>query len=121
VLFSGDAAMLEFLVGHVSEALVTLDPRDALLTGFREFASQFKRDRREHVLRRSVLDQNPRLRGRQLLKQERWGESLVSLLEDRGVDLLPARVAVGEAALVLSISYDTWSRGHVVDRNRSRV
>ena len=111
VLFSGDAAMEEFLVDAVTDALARMQPRAAVIAGVRALAAGFEADRSEHQLRVEVLEQNARLRGRQLVKQERWCASLVDVLEEHGADPLEARVAVGRAALVFSISYDAWSHG----------
>jgi AcrR family transcriptional regulator len=115
VLFSSDEAMSSLLVSSINASIEALDPEEAVMTAMLELAATFEGDRPEHQLRARVLEQSPKLLGRQLLKQDRWARTAVDALVEYDIDDTSARMVVGRAALVFSTAYRAWVDGRPGD------
>jgi AcrR family transcriptional regulator len=83
----------------------------AASAGMRALAADFDGDRDAHRRRASILAQMPGLQGRQLLKQERWVNSVRATLEADGVDAADAAAAVELAAAAMRLAYAAWLHG----------
>lgn len=118
VLFFRDAAMELLLVEQLDEQLDNcVQPFDAALAAFRTLARTFENERAALAARQTLLRDNPRLLGRQLVKQEGWKASMVALLAEQGVPHDMAVLSVARAAAVMQLAFDDWTNG----RGRSLV
>lgn len=113
VLFDEDQSMQETLVEaavahldqHRGEPGVGLAAARAATAAL---ARSFDGDRDRHRARWSVLADVPALRGRQLVKQERWSQELRRALDERGVPAADAAVAVEISSAALRLAYSQW-------------
>jgi len=113
VLFDEDEVMLAVLVGAVrgrraSGGVGAGCGLAAARAAMRELARSFEGERDRHRARWRVLEQVPALRGRQLLKQERWARALRDELVAADVPAGEAAIAVEVAAGALRLAYAEW-------------
>lgn len=118
VLFDEDASMQQVLLDGAQTYLRRHGPRNGLAAAraaTAALARSFEAERERHRARRQVLADVPALQGRQLVKQERWGEALRDTLAQNGVPPVDASVAVAVAVAALQLAYSEW-----LTANRSR-
>lgn len=111
VLFDEDAAMQQTLVTAAAAHTHVSGPDRGLAAAraaTAALAASFEKERNRHRARWQVLADVPALQGRQLVKQERWGDALRAVLIDNGVTLEDASVAVEVAAAALRLAYTQW-------------
>jgi AcrR family transcriptional regulator len=108
VLFSGASFLQELLVDSVVAAPESVSPIEAIATAL-EQAGAFMQERREHSLRRqAVINANPLLQERELIKLARLASALAETLRGRGVPE-PAASLTAEAGLaVFKVAFETW-------------
>jgi AcrR family transcriptional regulator len=116
VLFDEDASMQKILVDAAGAYLRDHRPYpDAGLEAARAataaLARSFEKERARHRARWQVLAHVPSLQGRQLVKQERWGMELRTVLIDGGIAPPDASVAVEVASAALRLAYAEWLTG----------
>lgn len=118
VLFFRDAAMELLLIEHLDEALGNgEEPLNAALAAFRALARTFEDERAALAARQALLHDNPRLLGRQLVKQEGWKAAMVARTTEQGTPRDAAVLAVARAGAVMQLAFDDWVNG----RGRSLV
>lgn len=118
VLFFRDAAMELLLVECLDKALDSgCIPVEAVLESFRALARTFEAERDSLAIRQALLRDNPRLLGRQLVKQEGWKTAMSSRIIARGIKRDEAVLAVAKTAAVMQLAFDDW----VLGRGRSLV
>jgi AcrR family transcriptional regulator len=116
VLFDEDASMQMILVDAAGAYLrehgtcsdVGLEAARAATAAL---ARSFEKERVKHRARWQVLSHVPSLQGRQLVKQERWGTELRTVLVDNGIPPPDAAVAVEVASAALRLAYAEWLTG----------
>ena len=108
VLFAGAGALQELLVTAVAGAPDAVAPLEAVAAAL-EAAGALLQERREYSRRRqSVIDANPALQERELIKLAALASALADALRRRGVTG-PAASLTGEAGIaVFKIAFERW-------------
>lgn len=111
VLFGGSGALQELLVNAVADAPAAAAPIHAV-AGALEAAGDLLQQRREYSRQRqSVIDANPELQERELLKLASLASALAEALRRRGV-AEPAASLTAEAGIaVFKVAFDRWVNG----------
>ena len=111
VLFAGAAALQELLVGAVASAPDSVAPIEAVAAAL-EAAGALLQERREYSRQRqAVIDANPGLQERELIKLASLASALAGALRQRGV-ADPAASLTGEAGIaVFKIAFERWVSG----------
>jgi AcrR family transcriptional regulator len=107
VLFAGSQAFQEALVAAVAAAPEELAPLDVAALGL-EGPGALLTDRDRSRQRQSIIDANPDLQERELIKMASLSEALADTLRRRGIDepaaSLTAEVAIG----VFRVAFERW-------------
>ncbi|MEZ0049448.1 AcrR family transcriptional regulator [Mycobacterium sp. MAA66] len=107
VLFGGNQ-LGEAMAAAVDEAPASTTPLDAVAVAL-ESASDFFTDRRTHArLRQSVIDANPSLQERELIKLASLGAGLGSALRRRGVDEPAASLVAETGVAIFKVAFERW-------------
>ena len=108
VLFGGAGFLQDLLVESVSKADPSVAPIEAIATAL-EQAGALMQERREHSLQRqAVINANPMLRERELIKLASLAAALAEALRERGV-ADPAASLTAEAGIaVFRVAFETW-------------
>jgi AcrR family transcriptional regulator len=111
VLFSGSEQLLEVFVNCVANAPDSLSPLDVVGEAL-QAAGAFFTDRIEHSrTRQAVIDANPSLHERELIKLASLSAAMAGALRDRGVGD-PAAALTAEAGIaVFKVAFDIWVKG----------
>jgi AcrR family transcriptional regulator len=108
VLFGGAAFLQEALVDSVAAAPESVAPIDAI-TAALEQAGAFMQERREHSqLRQAVINANPMLQERELIKLASLAAALAETLRGRGVDEPAASLTAEAGIAVFKVAFETW-------------
>jgi AcrR family transcriptional regulator len=108
-LFAGSSELQRRMVDAVTAAPPTTDPARLVAVALNALASRFPGDRRAHARRRqAVLDSEPALRERELLKLGALAEALSSALKDHGVEPMKADIAAESAIAVFHVGFAHW-------------
>ncbi|MCU1398115.1 MAG: regulatory protein TetR [Acidimicrobiales bacterium] len=117
VLFSGAAALQDLLVGAITDAPRSATPLEAAAMALRAAGELFEQGRAGSVQRQRVIDANPELQEREVIKLAGLAAALAEALRRRGVKD-PAASLTGEAAIaVFRIAFERW----VAESNRKRL
>ena len=108
VLFSGGAALQDYLGRSLELQPSSASPWDAVIDALRRSGDLVAVDRELSRLRRGVIDQNAELREREVLKSAQLEAFLLDSLLGRGVELPGARVIARLASLVYERAFDAW-------------
>jgi AcrR family transcriptional regulator len=108
VLFSGAAALQEFLVTLVAEAPDSAAPIDAVASALEAPAGFFQERREFSTLRQAVIDANPDLRQRELIKLATLASAIADQLRRRGVSDQAASLAADAGIAVFKTSFERW-------------
>jgi len=107
VLFRGDELAL-LVVDALKSTPADLSPLDAVALALESTASFFD-DRRPHSKKRqSVIDANPALRERELIKLASMAESVAHALRDRGVSDPAAGLSAEAGIAVFKVAFERW-------------
>ncbi|KOX27511.1 TetR family transcriptional regulator [Saccharothrix sp. NRRL B-16348] len=108
VLFDGSQALEQAASTAILAAPASSGPLDAALAGVIA-AGGLLEDRREHAVRRNLLvEANPGLRERELLKLTALVDATAEALRTRGVDDLIAALAAHSAVTVFQLAFTRW-------------
>lgn len=109
VLFDGGHALEHAMVDALDDAPAELSPLDAVGTAIRAAATAFFTDRLPWSRRRqAVIDANPELQERELLKMATLTDALTTRLLARGVSPVDARLAAEAGVAVFKVSFAEW-------------
>jgi AcrR family transcriptional regulator len=108
VLFGGARFLQDLLVESVGAAPDSVAPIDAIAAAL-EQAGAFMQERRAHSLQRqAVINANPLLQERELIKMATLGSAIADTLRKRGV-AEPAASLTAEAGIaVFRVAFETW-------------
>ena len=111
VLFRGSGELQALIVDAVEAAPSSATPIEAITVGLAAAGEMFDAPRRPYSLRRqSVIDANPELQERELVKLNSLAAALADALRRRGVHD-PAAGLTAEAGLaVFRVAFDHWAR-----------
>jgi AcrR family transcriptional regulator len=111
VLFWGQGALRELVVGSVASAPDTAAPIDAVAAAL-EAAGGALQERREHARRRqTVISVNPELQERELIKLASLAAAIAGALRLRGVPDLAASLTAEAGIAVFKIAFEHWVNG----------
>lgn len=108
VLFDRENGLQAAAVAALAAAPDDADPMSALAAAL-DAACAFLADRRDHARRRQgVIDANPALQERELLKMSLLAAALTAGLRERGVAPVPAGVAAEAVVGAFKIAFARW-------------
>ena len=108
VLFAGAGALQELLVTAVAGAPDAVAPLEAVAAAL-EAAGALLQERREYSRRRqSVIDANPALQERELIKLAALASALAGALRRRGVTGPAASLTAEAGIAVFKIAFERW-------------
>ncbi|MCC8249223.1 TetR family transcriptional regulator [Saccharothrix luteola] len=108
VLFDGSHVMEEAATTAILAAPPATEPLDAALAGVIT-AGGLLEDRRDHAVRRSrLIEANPSLRERELLKLAALVDATAEALRGRGVTNVIAALAAHSAVTVFQVAFTRW-------------
>ncbi|WP_028645836.1 TetR family transcriptional regulator [Nocardioides sp. URHA0020] len=108
VLFGGAGFLQDLLVDSVTATPASVAPIDAIATAL-EHAGTFLQERRAHSLQRqAVIEANPLLQERELIKLARLASALAEALRGRGVTEPTASLTAEAGLAVFRVAFETW-------------
>ncbi len=111
VLFRGSEELQRLIVGGVDDAPASATPIEAIANGLRAADAIFDAERRPHSLkRRSVIEANPELQERELIKLATLAAVLADALRRRGVEDSAARLTADAGIAVFRFAFERWQR-----------
>lgn len=111
VLFAGSSSLRDILVNAVSEAPASTTPIDAII-GALEAAGTLMQERRDHSQQRqAVINANPELQERELVKLATLASAIAEALTQRGVPALTASVTAEAGIAVFKVAFEAWISG----------
>ncbi|MFI1912998.1 TetR family transcriptional regulator [Nocardia sp. NPDC020380] len=111
VLFGGTQPLRELLVNGVAAAPEGTAPLAAVLAALEHAADELFEPRRALALQRQlVIDANPGLQERELVKSASLGVALAEALRERGVPETVAELAGQVGIAVLHTAFGRWTR-----------
>jgi AcrR family transcriptional regulator len=112
VLFDNSGTMQRTAYDAILAAPADVSPLDAALAGIVAAAGLLD-DRRDHAVRRSrIINANPSLRERELLKLAAMGDATADALRQRGVAEPAASLAAHSAVTVFQVAFAHWVSVH---------
>jgi AcrR family transcriptional regulator len=109
VLFAGSEELQRRMVEAVLAAPPTADPARLVAVALETLASIFTAERRAYSRgRQAVLDSEPALRERELLKLAALKQALSTALVEHGVEQVKAAVAAESAVGVFHVGFAHW-------------
>ena len=108
VLFGGSTTLQEVLVHAVAEAPASAAPIEVVVAALEAVGGLFE-ERRDHSRRRqSIIDANPVLQERELIKLATLATTLAGALRERGV-AEPAASLTGQTGIaVFRVAFERW-------------
>ena len=117
VLFRGSEELQKLIVDAVEAAPASATPIEAIAVGLQAAGVIFDAKRRPHSLQRqSVIDANPELQERELIKLASLAAALAAALRRRGVQDPAAGLAAEAGIAVFRVAFEHWLRDDS-DRN----
>jgi AcrR family transcriptional regulator len=111
VLFRGSGELQALIVDAVDAAPPSATPIEAITAGLAAAGSVFDANRRPYSLRRqAVIDANPELRERELIKLASLAAALADALRRRGVQDPAAELTAETGVAVFRVAFDHWIR-----------
>jgi AcrR family transcriptional regulator len=108
VLFGGAAVLDDLLIRAVTDAPAMLTPIDAAGAGL-EVAGALLQERRAFAQRRqAIIDANPDLQERELIKLAKLAEALAGALRLRGTADIAASLAAEAGIAAFRIAFQRW-------------
>lgn len=109
ILFRGQDAYRGMFADAIAGAPAAAGPMEAIDAALTAFAAGFTDDRREFVAKRqAVIDANPELKERDLLKAAALTTAMSDALVARGVKPPVANLAANFGALALADAFQCW-------------
>jgi AcrR family transcriptional regulator len=110
VLFGGGSLLEELIVSAVADAPASLAPIDAAIAGLEAAGREvFVPERREFSRQRQrIIDANPELQERELIKLASLAAAIAGTLRRRGVDDPSAGLTAEIAVAVFKTAFERW-------------
>jgi AcrR family transcriptional regulator len=108
VLFYGQDALQEIIVGAIAAAPESLVPIDAVAVGLEATGALFDERREFARQRQAIITANAELRERELIKLAHLGAASASALRKRGVAEPAASLAAEAGIAVFRIAFERW-------------
>jgi AcrR family transcriptional regulator len=111
VLFRGSEELQKLIVDAVEAAPASATPIEAIAVGLQAAGAIFDAERRPHSLKRqSVIDANPELHERELIKLASLAAALADALRRRGVQDPAAGLTADAGIAVFRVAFEHWLR-----------
>ena len=110
VLFGGSAQLQELMVAALRDAPPAASAIEAVAAGVAAAASLLT-DREFSQQRQRLIDSNPVLHERELIKMARLGAAFAATLRERGVPEPVASVAAETGIAVFRVAFERWVKG----------
>jgi AcrR family transcriptional regulator len=111
VLFSGSGELQKLMVDAVDAAPPSATPLEAITTGLEAPGAIFDARRRPYSLQRqAVIDANPELQERELVKLASLAAALADALRRRGVQDPAAGLTAEAGVAVFRVAFERWVR-----------
>jgi AcrR family transcriptional regulator len=108
VLFGGQEALIEWVTTHIAAAPDSASPIDIAGDALRSVGKMFK-GRHDHARRRqAVIDANPGLQERELIKLALLSSVVADGLASRGVPAPAAKLTAETAVAVFKVAFERW-------------
>jgi len=108
VLFWGQGALQELLVSTVASAPASAAPIDAVAAAL-EAAGASLQERHEHARQRqAIINANPELRERELIKLATLASAIAEALRHRGVSNPAASLTAEAGIAVFKVAFERW-------------
>ena len=108
VLFWGQGALQELLVSTVGSAPASAAPIDAVAAAL-EAAGASLQERHEHARQRqAIINANPELRERELIKLATLASAIAAALRQRGVSDPAASLTAEAGIAVFKVAFERW-------------
>jgi AcrR family transcriptional regulator len=108
VLFWGQSALTELVTTQIADAQDSASPIDVVGAALKATGEMFK-NRREHARRRqAVIDANPGLQERELIKLASLAVAMAEELGRRGVGEPAAKLTAETGVAVFKVAFDRW-------------
>jgi AcrR family transcriptional regulator len=108
VLFWGQGALQELLVSTVASAPASAAPIDAVAAAL-EAAGASLQERHEHARQRqAIINANPELRERELIKLATLASAIAEALRHRGVSHPAASLTAEAGIAVFKVAFERW-------------
>jgi AcrR family transcriptional regulator len=109
VLFWGAAALQEFLVSNVDSSPASLPPLDAIAAALCAAADDVFEEQRDGARQRqAIIDANPELQERELVKLASLASALAGALRRRGVGDPASSLAAQSGIAVFKTAFEDW-------------
>ncbi len=108
VLFSGSEALQEGIVTQVASAPESAAPLDAVASALEATAEFFQEVRHYSVKRQAVIEANPGLREREVIKMARLASAIAVALRQRGVSEPAATLAAEAGIAAFKTAFQRW-------------
>lgn len=108
VLFAGQDEFREMFVSRIAEAPSTLPPLEAVAVGLRAAASDFEPRRPWSFERQKVINANPGLQERELIKLAGTAAAIAETLRARGIDEPAASLTAQSGMAVFHVAFQLW-------------
>jgi AcrR family transcriptional regulator len=108
VLFGGAPELEQLLVEAVASAPDSMGPLEAVATALEATAALFQERREGVILRQKVINSNPELRERELIKLAALSAALATALRRRGIGDPAADLSAEAGIAIFRISFDRW-------------
>jgi AcrR family transcriptional regulator len=109
VLFAGGIDLGELVAEGVAAAPPGLAPLDAAMAGMDGFVEVIGGRHEFAARRRRIIDTNPELRERDLIKNAQMAATLAGALRDYGLDEETATLAAEAAVGAFRVAWDRWT------------
>jgi AcrR family transcriptional regulator len=108
VLFAGSASLQELLVSTLVSVPASATPLDAVATAVAAAGDLLGQRRDYSRIRQAVIDKNPELRERELIKLASLAAALADTLRLRGVPDPAASLTAEAGIAVFKVAFDSW-------------
>ncbi|PQP42104.1 TetR/AcrR family transcriptional regulator [Mycolicibacterium austroafricanum] len=108
VLFSGQAALIDLVTASVAAQEDTDPPLDVVAAALTAAGSALDGRGDRARQRQAVIDANPGLRERELIKLATLADTLAEALRQRGVEAPAARLAADVGLAVFRVAFERW-------------
>jgi AcrR family transcriptional regulator len=108
VLFSGQDALQEIIIGAIAVAPDSVAPIDAVAVGLEATGALFGERREFARQRQAIITANAELRERELIKLAHLGAASATALRERGVAEPTATLAAEAGIAVFRIAFERW-------------
>lgn len=108
VLFGGSTELRDMLTRAVAEAPASTPPLEAAAAALEAISTVFHGNHERVRRRQEIIDANPELRERELIKMASLAAALTEALRARGVPAPAAALTAETAITILKIAFNRW-------------